>query len=209
MPIDALKISPKYDSRAWTALDIAKPAHWPRAEAILRDRLDGRFLRFANDWISDPFSGFVVLAIDSLLAETIQQFRNGATSGKGKSEQYLKAFLSGARFQPDFDSQARDGFYHDIRCGLLHQAEAKEMWRVKRGRSRLLEPAPAGHGYIIDVQRFHSAIQGTLEDYCADLLEPQNDRLRLALWTKMDHIFRIREARGLVYESVTETGEDE
>ena len=203
--MDVLKISPKYTSRDWTALAHDQPEDWPRAAQIVKDRLEGRFLRFLDQWISDPFSGFIVLAVDSLLAETIQQFRTGATSGKRKSQRYIESFLSGPRFQPDFDEPARTRFYEDIRCGLLHQAEAKEMWLVRRKQPRLLQPAPQGQGYIVDVERFHKAVRASLDDYCSDIVDPAQDGLRANLWKKMGHICRVREARGLVYEAPHET----
>ena len=45
----------------------------------------------------------------------------------GQSERLIKRFLEGNRFQPDFHAEARKDFYRDIRCGLLHQAEAKNV----------------------------------------------------------------------------------
>ena len=198
---DGLRISPKYASSDWNALSIATPADWSHAVDIVRDRLEGRFLRFVDSWLADPFSGFIVLAVDSLLAETIQQFRAGETNGKGKSAKYIRAFLSGPRFQPYFDEDATNRFYVDIRCGLLHQAEAKEMWLVRRGQKAMLQELPAGNGYIIDVPRFHAAVRESLEDYCLDIVDPSCGDLRTKLWKKMDHISRVRSARGLLYEA--------
>lgn len=149
MASDALRISPKYSSSDWTDLSKDEPGDWAQAVEIVRDRLEGRFLRFADGWLEDPYSGFVILALDSLLAETIEQFRSGGTRGGGKSRKYITRFLSGKRFQPDFDEDARTRFFEDIRCGLLHQAEAKEMWLVRRGQGALLQQVRAGHGYIM------------------------------------------------------------
>lgn len=199
--LDALKISPNYTSRDWSALAEDNPNDWPQAATIVRDRLEGRFLRFADQWLSDPFSGFIVLAIDCLLAETIQQFRTGATSGKGKSEQYLTKFLSGPRFQPEFVEAARASFFEDIRCGLLHQAEAKKMWLIRRKQPNMLQHVSSGNGYIIDVERFHEAVRLSLQDYYEDIVDPLRDDVRRNLWKKMRHISRIREARGLLYEA--------
>lgn len=198
---EALRISPKYSSVHWLALSGANKQDWAKAVEIVRDRLSGRFLRFADECLNDPYSGFVVLALDCLLAETIEQFKSGATSGAGKSRQYITRFLSTARFQPYFDKDARTHFFEDIRCGLLHQAEAKEMWLVRRGSSEMLQQVGDGRGYIIDVKQFHGAVHGTLEDYLEHLVDPSKNELRANLWKKMDHICRIREARGLLYES--------
>ena len=198
---EALRISPKYTSADWDALSIGTPSDWSHAADIVRDRLEGRFLKFVNSWLCDPFSGFIVLAVDSLLAETIEQFRAGETEGKGKSQYYIEQFLSGQRFQPQFDEDARRSFYVDIRCGLLHQAEAKNMWRVRRGQKEMLRKLTEANGYIIDVERFHRAVQQTLQEYYVEIVDPSQKTLRANLWQKMDHISRIRTARGLLYEA--------
>ena len=198
---DALRISPQYSSTHWFELSEGNEQHWPKAAEIVRDRLTGRFLKFADLCLNDRYSGFVVLALDCLLAETIEQFRAGATNGTGKSRKYIKKFLSRHRFQPYFDDDACTLFFEDIRCGLLHQAEAKEMWLVRRVGSVMLRKVEDGRGYIIDVKKFHEAIHHALEDYLQELVRPGEAQLRENLWKKMNHISRIREERGLLYES--------
>lgn len=200
--MDALRISPQYTSLDWQALNANDPKDWPKAADVVRDRLDGRFLRFASDWLSDKYSGFVVLAIDSLLAETIQQFVDGVTDGHRRSKQMVMRFLEGTRFQPDFDAKAREAFYVDIRCGLLHQAEAKRMWLIRRKQAALLQKVAHGEGYIIDVERFHAGLQGSLNDYVTLISEPASSLLRSHLWKKMDQICSVRTARGALYEAM-------
>ena len=114
-------------------------------------------------------------------------------------------FLEGTRFQPDFDAGAREAFYVDIRCGLLHQAEAKRMWLIRRKQAALLQRVVRAEGYIIDVERFHVGLQGSLNDYIALISEPASSLLRLHLWKKMDQICNVRSARGASYEAVGET----
>ncbi len=199
--MDALRISPQYTSLDWQALNAKDPKDWPKAADVVRDRLNGRFLRFASNCLIDKYSGFVVLAIDSLLAETIQQFVDGVTDGHGRSKQMVTRFLEGTRFQPDFDAKAREAFYGDIRCGLLHQAEAKRMWLIRRKQVALLQKVADGEGYIIDVERFHAGLQGSLNDYLTLISEPASSELRSNLWTKMDQICSVRTARGALYEA--------
>jgi hypothetical protein len=203
--MDALRISPQYTSLDWEDLDSDNPEDWSKAADILRDRLDGRFLRFASDCLKDEYSGFVVLAIDCLLAETIQQFMDGVTDGHGRSEKMVKRFLEGAHFQPDFDAEARKAFYLDIRCGLLHQAEAKRMWLIRRKQPALLQKVADGQGYIIDVERFHAGLQGSLNDYLGLISEPSSLLLRSNLWKKMNQICSVRTARGALYEAEDNT----
>ena len=199
--MDALLISPRYTSLDWQALDSTNPKDWWKAADVIRDRLDGRFLRFASNCLKDKYSGFVVLAIDCLLAETIQQFREGVTNGHGRSKAMVKRFLEGARFQPDFDAEVRQAFYQDIRCGLLHQAEAKRMWLIRRRQPALLQKVAHGQGYIVDVERFHAGLEGSLNDYLKLISEPANSILRSNLWNKMNQIYSVRTARGALYET--------
>jgi hypothetical protein len=199
--MDALRISPKYTSLDWYALDPNSPKDWLKAADVVRDRLEGRFLQFASKFLRFKDSGFVVLAIDSLLAETIQQFKDGVTNGHGQSEKLVKRFLEGPRFQPDFDAAARKAFYQDIRCGLLHQAEAKKMWLIRRKQPALLQKVGGGQGYIVDVERFHAGVQASLNDYVKLIIEPASVPLRSKLWTKMDQICSVRTARGALYEA--------
>ena len=204
--IDALRISPKYTSTDWQALNQQNPAHWPEAAAIVRDRLEGRFLRFANDWLEDEYSGFVVLAIDCLLVETIQQFKDGLPDGDGHSKRLFKKFLEGPQFQPHFQTdQIRGEFYKDIRCGLLHQAEAKKQWLIRRQQATLLQKVGAD-GYIIDVERFHEAVKNSLEEYLGDICKPEKGDVRANLWEKMNHICNVRIARGALLAADTTNG---
>jgi hypothetical protein len=186
-------------------LDSSNPKDWSRAADIIRDRLDGRFLRFASTCLKGKHSGFVVLAIDCLLAETIQQFRDGVTNGHRRSKEMVKRFLEGARFQPDFDDAAREAFYQDIRCGLLHQAEAKRMWLIRRKQPALLQKVAARQGYIVDVERFHAGLQGSLDDYLGLISELASSSLRSNLWKKIDQICSVRMARGALYEAEDNT----
>ena len=197
--METLRISPKYKASDWTALDRTEAAHWPKAVAIVKDRLHGRFLHFADTCLKDDHSGFVVVSIDCLLVEAIQQFIEGETDGRKKSERCFKRFLARPRFRSEFSSaKTRKIFYTDIRCGLLHQAQAKNQWLVRRKQATMLQQRGTD-GYIIDVERFHTAMKDSLEDYLADILKPESKALRANLWTKMDHICDERIARGVHY----------
>jgi len=193
MSTESLRISPNYTVAQWEELQQTNEAHWSKAVAIIRDRLEGRFLRFADQCLTDIHSGFVVLAIDCLVAETIQQFTEGIEYSKNPSGVF-KRFLGRPQFRPYFTPEnVRDDFYDDIRCGLLHQAEAKNQWRVRRDQHKLL--TTVGTGYVINVMLFHAAIKASLDDYLAQLLLPENHELREKLWTKMGFICDVRKAR--------------
>jgi hypothetical protein len=193
MSIETLRISPNYTVAHWEALEQADVTHWPRAAAIVRDRLEGRFLRYADQILPDIHSGFVVLAIDCLVAETIQQFSEGIEYSKNPGGVF-KRFLGRSQFRPYFTPETvREDFYSDIRCGLLHQAEAKNQWRVRRDQEKLL--TRVGTGYVINVLLFHAAIKTTLDNYLSELLRPEENESRKKLWTKMGFICDVRKAR--------------
>jgi hypothetical protein len=194
---DVLKISPKYTAHHWFALNKDSRQDWPKAAAIIEDRIRGRFLRYADQCLTSLYSGFVVLAIDSLLLETIQQFKQGVIKEREvPSSTLVKSFLGGEHFRPDFDDVARESFYKDIRCGLLHQAEAKKLWLIRRGRKTLLEKV--GGGYVLDVVRFHHALTASFNDYLTTLVDEgeYGALLRDNLWKKMKSIADVRVLRG-------------
>jgi hypothetical protein len=99
-----MKISPRFTTEDWLRLDRSNAADWPRALEIFRDRIEGRFLDPTRRFRSYKGSGFTILALDSLLVETLQQFWEavGRTpsklSAKGcpqlRSEEYFRAFFA-------------------------------------------------------------------------------------------------------------------
>jgi hypothetical protein len=193
MASETLRISPNYTAADWRKLNRQKVAHWPLAVAIVRDRLEGRFLKFADMCLDQPFSGFIVLAIDCLLAETIEQFIEGRKHSEDISGRVFRSFLERQEFQPYFDENARIAFYEDIRCGLLHQAEAKKKWLIRRKQPELLRLV--GDGYIIDVERFHAALKASLEAYFGEICQREKNDVRGKLWQKMGFICDVREER--------------
>ncbi|MBB3231959.1 hypothetical protein [Halomonas stenophila] len=198
-----LRISPSFTADDWAELALDAEADWRRAVDMLRDRIDGRFLDHARNCLQSETSGFVVLAIDSMLIEALEQFRRGIVDGRGRSGELIRSFLAGPRFQPQFDSVAANAFYEDIRCGLLHQAEARRLWLIRRSQAELLTTSRATGadvGYVIDVVQFHEALESAFDDYLKELVEPNQEKLRENLWSKMNHICRVRKERAGLFE---------
>ncbi len=193
-----LRISPSFTADDWAQLAPDVEADWGRAAEMLQDRINGRFLDHARNCLQSETSGFVVLAIDSMVIEALEQFRQGVVDGRRQSGRLIRSFLTGPRFQPHFDSVAANAFYEDIRCGLLHQAEAKKLWLIRRSQLKLLTTRTAAGddvGYIIDVVQFHEALESAFDDYLDELVDPGHGELRVNLWSKMNHICRVREER--------------
>lgn len=110
-------------------------------------RLDIRYLNpirtlQKHDTLSGE--GFSILAILCTLIEflesTVKGFnyrypKYGEKLGKfeySKSSKLFKDFLCNREpFNKEFDSELATNFYINIRCGLLHEAQTKNRWRVR------------------------------------------------------------------------------
>ena len=61
------------------------------------------------------------MAIDCLLIETLQSFRDGLTNTKNKSKKMFERFLTSSEsFREHFSKDEAVSFYYDFRCGILH-----------------------------------------------------------------------------------------
>ncbi len=207
-----MKISPRFTAEDWKAIDFAKEAAWPRAIEIFKDRIDGRFLTPIRMILCYPWSGFAVLALDSLLVETLQQFWEGAIrtpseKKKGceceqcecrrlRSQDYFVAFLSsGALFPSGFTKASAELFYKKVRSGILHQAQVTGTSRVRRAENVPLvrtniEPQGQGkaRGITVNPIKFHRGIEKAFEQYTTLLLDATQGERRARFRAKMDAI---------------------
>jgi hypothetical protein len=101
---------------------------------MFEDRLETRYLEHIRILLPRQTSGFAVLALDSALIETLEQFRRGKpTTPRRQGQDYFISFLTQTAFGQHFDKPRAILFYKTIRCGLLHQSEADGTSRIKRG----------------------------------------------------------------------------
>lgn len=158
------------DSKNWDERD------WKIAIDIFEDRIYGRFLNIIETIDKKLFSGFSVMALDCLLCETLQQFREG----REKSERFGKTFINFLTtnsfveyFGADNDkSTSLAGvFYDQIRCGILHQAEAKKTSLIKIGAEYpLVGWIDDEHtGLIVNRKKFHQQLVREFQNYLVSL----------------------------------------
>jgi hypothetical protein len=189
-----LRISRNYKTADWTKLDFSTEADWQRAVDILHDRLQTRYLEHIAVLLKRKTSGFVVLALDCALIETLQQFRLGEPETPwGQGQQYFVDFLTQTSFSQYFDGPKAALFYTTIRCGLLHQTEAKHNSRVKRGTLPLVSYSVDHKGIVINVPRFHETLAKVIGEYLAQLRKPESVAARAPFREKMNFICRIEE----------------
>ena len=190
-----MQISRKYNVEHWRSLAFTSEADWQMAVTIFEDRLETRYLEHIRALLPRKTSGFVVLALDCALIETLQQFRLGIRkTPEGEGKKYFVLFLTTTLFSEHFDENSAGLFYKTIRCGLLHQTEAGASSRVKRGSHRPVVAYTSDHsGIIINTKRFHDLLEKIIANYVAELRKPASEPARMAFLKKMNFICRIEE----------------
>ena len=114
--------------------------------------------------------GFTIMAVCCIVIETLESFYQGLGSTANHSSRMFQDFFSRSTSLSAFAGR-NDWFYRDIRCGILHQSEARGGWRVLRS-GPLLDVA----NKRINATRFIRELRRAVDDYAERL--PYDD----ALW---------------------------
>jgi hypothetical protein len=165
---------------------------WREVIGAMHRRIQERFLtpiqelaRF-DDQDTLPYRpGFAILALDCLLIDTIQSFREGRVStGDVSPAHSFKTFLNAPRFS-EFTGNDRGEFFHHVRNAILHNGETRKDWKIRIDTERMLERNPTTKTRIINRQRFHAAVEQEFKDFVA-LLEAGNAHAREQFLRRMD-----------------------
>ncbi len=189
---------------------------WQTAFELLHARIKTRFLN-PIDWILekrlDVGEGFSVVALQCILIEFLEATYQGkiyTTSKKlrafeyNSSRQLFSDFLLNHKpFSEYFKSKANaNGFFDNIRCGLLHEAATKETSRINNAPNHdmlVLFEANDPSNMRIYRENFYRAIQAFIDAYRSELLS--NRELQINLVRKMDDICGIKRAYYFAYGS--------
>jgi hypothetical protein len=150
---------------------------WSEVISAIRRRIDERFLipvkelsRFDDEDELPYRPGFAIVALDCLLIDTIQSFREGRVStGDVSPAHSFKTFLSSHRFQ-DFANRDRSDFFQYVRNAVLHNGETRKDWKIRIDTKHMLERDPTTRTRTINRQQFHRAIEEEFQELMA-LLE--------------------------------------
>jgi hypothetical protein len=193
-----VKIAPDIDSSEWTSLKLDDPrsVDWVRAIEIFKTRIAGWYVDATDLLIETDESklpterrfGFVVMAIDCLLIETLAAFREGLTDTQKQSKRIFSNFLATqSLFGNHFTVTRAEQFYSEFRCGILHQAEvggASRVWSVG-------EVIRDDSGKLtVNRTEFHKLIKAEIESYAQELENPSDAGLRANFREKMNFICR-------------------
>lgn len=180
--------------KQWKEIDFNQETGWKQAIDIFEDRIRGRFLDVIERFERINGAGFAVMALDCLLIETLQQFREGkAQTPYKKSGKYFREFLTETSFMSCFNFQKSDLFYDQIRCGILHQAEVKGSSKLQTKEDIPLVSEDGIGGLIINRHKFHKMMEKVFKEYVDALRNnnPPDEMLRRNFRKKMDAICRI------------------
>ena len=192
-------ISPNFTDNDWNKLDLTcskladNKEDWLKAINVLKNRLFSRYIEPVDTLIEmekmvnpkDRRYGFTTLAIDLLLMETLQAFKEGLPDTNRKSSRTFKNYLKESpRFSIYFTTEPeRHSFYTDFRCGILHQAEVQSsalVWSVGDLYDRTSSPNTVNRIFL------HKELKKDLEDYLDLLKVDTSVELRNAFKIKMD-----------------------
>ncbi|MBY3115644.1 hypothetical protein [Rhizobium laguerreae] len=149
------RIAGKKTVADWTAMKARlsggpDPAAWTDAfKVFFKARLESRYfepIRAIGTIEKDAGEGFAIVALHCSLIEFLAATLEGKTykyqrNGKpgleefeysNSSEMFVRFLESNEPFKSMFsDAGAAQGFYSNVRCGLLHEARTKGTWRIQ------------------------------------------------------------------------------
>lgn len=148
---------------------------WDTAVNIFEDRIYGRFLNVIGTIEKKLFSGFVVMALDCLLCETLEQFYEGIDESP-RSGGTFRRFLTTTSFKQHFgtDDSPKTSmaaiFYDQIRSGILHMAEVKKSSLIVVEESEPLVRWSDDHvGLVVNRKKFHQQVIHEFTDFLTSL----------------------------------------
>jgi hypothetical protein len=138
---------------------------WDELLGAVRRRISERFLRPIREL--ERFDkceelsirpGFAILALDCLLIDTIQSFREGrVASGEVSPAHSFKTFLNSPRFV-DFKKNERGDFFNYVRNAILHNGETRRDWKIRIDTPGLVYRDPVTRTKTINRRLFHGAV---------------------------------------------------
>lgn len=197
-----LEIAPYYTVEDWCHLTF-DPVHpnspdWETALKIFDARIRKRFLNPVDVLIAHEISfdrktfGFAILAIDFLVIETLQGFKEGTEDHRKNSKGLITRFLKNwSAFKDSFSEGVKlekvaDEIYSGYRCALHHSGSTNKAFRV--GVSGPIVKINSGNDIKINRTRFHDELKREFDNYLEELRQPEKEELRENFLKKMNHI---------------------
>jgi hypothetical protein len=120
---------------------------------FIYQRFSERYIAPIENTPSEKKHGFSIMAVNCLMIEALESFRSGYADTKGESKKSLVEFKGN-----------EERFYKDVRCGILHQAETRGGWKIRRSGVLFDETT-----LTINATEFLARLKAYLEDYKSEL----------------------------------------
>ena len=174
---------------------------WNTAIEIFEARIRRRFLDPVDELVkfergrSKQTFGFAILAIDFLVIETLQGFREGTINHNKESGKLFTSFL--IRWDAFKECVPTSGdpkklagqVYRDYRCALHHSGSTEGALRV--GIKGPVFSFTSEHDIKINRTCFHEHLKCEFEAYLVQLRKPDKNGLRHNFINKMNAIYGI------------------
>jgi len=165
-----------------------------RIAEFIRERFTERYI---SPLRGDPSRkhGFCIMAICCLMIEALESFWQGWPNTNYRSRDAFRSFFQRCSNQGlglgIFSNLAGD-FYNGVRCGILHQAETTNGWRIRR-KGSLFEPTTK----TINATLFHDELEKALGRYVETLKQSDwESEIWQNLRKKMNAVLKNCEPRG-------------
>lgn len=142
------------------------------------ERFNERYFRPIESTPAADKHGFMIMAVCCLVIETLESFYQGKEDTKGCSKEMFDAFFKRDTPLKVF-AGGDDWFYKDIRCGILHQSEARGGWRIFRQGPLVDMPTKR-----INATRFIRELRKVVDTYANQI--QHDDALRAQFKKKME-----------------------
>lgn len=106
--------------------------------------------------------GFSMMAVSCFMIEALHSFKRGWSDTEDKGKRVFQCFFADSVYLFEFSKYT--DFYGDIRCGILHQAETKNGWKIRR-RGPLLDK----NQRAINATKFLNGLHNELKNYVNQL----------------------------------------
>lgn len=199
---DDLEIAPERTVGDWKCLNLdpnqSNAQDWDTAVAIFKARIQERFLDPVDSLIAAEKDekrkkfGFATLAIDCLVIETLQAFREGEIDHKGKSQRLFVAFLTGwdafkSCLPPGSDPEKMaEMIYKGYRCALHHSGATEGAFRV--GVVGRMVEVVSSHEVNINRTCLHEMLKCEFQRYLNILRQSDQSERRCNFLKKMNAI---------------------
>ena len=152
---------------------------------FVNERFSERYIKPIKNLNPNEKHGFSIMAVSCLMIESLESFKSGFKDTKNKSK---KTFVNFLTTEPEFKdfSGYEESFYIDIRCGILHQSETINGWKIVR-KGKLFD----NQTKTINATRFLDKLEKTLNDYTSELkLEDWDSKKWKNLIKKLNSIIK-------------------